>query len=278
MARISPSGRRYGWVHSKPDHRDNIYSAGLIHTASLPTSVDLRPQMPPVYDQGSLGACSSHAFAAALEYELKRQKLADMVPSRLFIYYNERALENTIESDSGADLRDGIKTLVKQGFCDEKLWPYTISKFAQKPDSVCYSSALKDLITGYSSVPQAMSTAQSALASGLPIVFGFTVYESFESEEVSATGIVPMPRSGEASLGGHAVIAVGYDSSLFGGNGGVIVRNSWGQRNVAKPRSTTPDGSNWGWGLDGCGHFLMPYSYFFNPQLAGDFWVIKNIA
>jgi C1A family cysteine protease len=88
------------------------------------------------------------------------------------------------------------------------------------------------------------------LASGLPIVVGFTVYQSFESDQVTETGIVPVPGHHEQVVGGHAVLVVGYDDS----QSRFIVRNSWGDQ----------------WGLHG--YFLMPYAYLTNRRLASDFW------
>src|SRR5437867_10708726 len=114
--------QRFGWVPDLPDARDFLFSAPEAVLAALPTKVDLRRQMPPVYDHGQLGSCTANAIAAAFEYDQVLQKLADFMPSRLFIYYNERAIEGTVASDSGAMIRDGIKSVAKLGVCDEQLW------------------------------------------------------------------------------------------------------------------------------------------------------------
>ena len=102
----------YGWKPHLPDHRDQLYAAPLAKltaAAPLPAKADLRKQCPPVYNQGNIGSCTANAIAAALQFDRKKQKLSDFVPSRLFIYYNERAMEHTIGSDAGAQIRDGIK-------------------------------------------------------------------------------------------------------------------------------------------------------------------------
>ena len=126
--------QRYGWVRDLPDHRDFMYSVPVATLQALPSSVDLRPHCPPVYDQGQLGSCTANAIAGALQFdEIKEHKNGLSTPSRLFIYYNERVIEGTVTSDSGAQLRDGVKTVAKQGICPEKVWPYDISKFAVKP-------------------------------------------------------------------------------------------------------------------------------------------------
>lgn len=244
----------YGWRRDLPDKRDLIHPASAL--AVLPGHVDLRPKMPAVYDQGQLGSCTANAIAAAMQFDRIRQNLPAFAPSRLMIYYLERAIENTINSDAGAEIRDGMKAVAKTGACDEKLWPYVISKFRSKPSAACYAAAKSDEAKVYARVPQTIDAVRGVLAGGDPIVFGFTVYQSFESAAVAKTGVVPMPSHREATLGGHAVMAVGYDDP----SKELIVRNSWGRK----------------WG-DG-GYFYMPYAYFSDPQLASDFWTLRTVG
>jgi C1A family cysteine protease len=230
----------------------------------LPVKYDLRTHfgLPPVYDQGQLGSCTGNAIAAAVQFERMRQNLtaAKLVPSRLFIYYNERAIEGTVNSDSGAQIRDGIKVVASQGGCFEghaaNQWPYVITRFRKKPPAACYAEALTDRAVSYSAVTQSVDQMKGCLASGYPFVFGFTVYESFEGPVVAKTGIVPLPATGEKVVGGHAVLAVGYDDTTQR----LTVRNSWGT----------------GWGQKG--YFTIPYSYVTNPHLANDFWTIRLVS
>ena len=126
-----------------------------------------------------------------------KQKLADFTPSRLFIYYNERAIEHTIDSDSGAQIRDGIKSVGRQGDCPETEWPYVIARFKTKPTARCYADALKYRAVLYQRLTPILSQLKGCLASGYPFVFGFTVYESFESASVARTGHASLPKSGE---------------------------------------------------------------------------------
>ena len=242
----------YGWKPQLPDHRDLYLVQAPVY---LPPSVDLRPHCPPVYDQGQLGSCTGNAIAGAIEFDRMKQKLSDFIPSRLFIYYNERALEGTVSQDAGANIRDGMKTIAKQGACAETDWPYAISKFASKPPMKAYVDALKDLVSSYHAITQNLTTMKSALVSGLPFVLGISVYDSFESDVVAKTGVVPMPGKDEQLLGGHAVLCVGYDDSKQR----FIVRNSWG--------------SSWGQ----AGYFTIPYAYLTNSNLASDFWVVNAI-
>jgi len=150
-------------------------------------------------------------------------------------------------------IRDGIKTLKNQGVCSEATWPYIVSKFAIKPSAVCYKEALKRQITSYHRI-LTLDEMRTCLAEGFPFVFGFTVYESFESQEVARTGIVQMPLPNERSIGGHAVLAVGYDDSQKR----FIGRNSWG--------------TDWGQK----GYFTIQYDYLTNRNLADDLWTIRR--
>ena len=248
--------KHFGWTPDLPDVRDHMYSAPMEMVRALPHKVDLRPHCPPVYDQGQLGSCTGNAIAGAVQFERKKQHLTpDFVPSRLFIYYNERVIEGSVDNDSGAQIRDGIKVVNKLGVPPEKDWPYHIAKFAEKPPAKAFTDALKDRAVSYSRVTQSLTQMKGCLASGYPFVFGFTVYDSFESEKVAKSGTVPMPASGESVLGGHAVMAVGYDESHHR----FIVRNSWGDD----------------WGMHG--YFTMPYAYLTERNLSSDFWTIRLV-
>ena len=255
--------KRYGWIPDLPDQRDFMYAAPLAALRALPPRKDLSGECPPVYDQGELGSCTANAIGGAHEFEQRKQNAKKaFTPSRLFIYYNERAIEGTVNEDSGAMLRDGIKTVVKQGVCPEDLpgrppaeWPYLIRKFTTKPPKSCYTAAMNHQFVSYQRVTQTLNQMKGCLASGYPFVFGFSVYESFETSTVAKTGKVPMPRSGEAMLGGHAVAAVGYNDA----DQRFIVRNSWGSK----------------WGKKG--YCFMPYAYLTDPDLAADFWTIRMV-
>lgn len=249
---------KYGWIPDLPDHRDHMFAAAPAVLTALPPAVDLRSQCPKqVYDQGQLGSCTANAIAGAIEFDQMKQKLTDIfTPSRLFIYYNERVIENTVNSDSGAQIRDGIKTVAKQGGCHETIWPYKIAKFRTKPSNKAYADGLKHTAVQYQRLIQTLSQMKGCLAAGYPFVFGFTVYESFESAAVAKSGVVNYPAPGEAVVGGHAVLAVGYNDS----SQRFVVRNSWGPK----------------WGMKG--YFTMPYTYLTTSNLADDFWTIRLVA
>jgi C1A family cysteine protease len=251
---------RFGWIPDLPDNRDFLFTAPPAVVRKLPLKVDLQNQSPPIYDQQQLGSCTANAIGAAFEFELKKQNPGkDFMPSRLFIYYNERVIEHTVNSDSGAMIRDGIKTVNKQGVCNESIWPYEIFKFMEKPNQACYKDALLYQVVSYQRISRSLDQMKGCLADGYPFVFGFTVYESFESPIVANTGILNMPKKNEKPVGGHAVLAVGYDDK----EKRFIVRNSWGT----------------GWGLHG--YFTMPYDYLLSNntqgKLADDFWTIRLV-
>ena len=246
----------YGWIPDLPDYRDYIYVIPFAPTEVLPASVDLRANCPPVYDQGELGSCTANAIAGALEFDQIKEGLpAIFVPSRLFIYYNERSIEGTVSADSGAQIRDGMKSVGKQGACSEVEWPYDIGNFTAQPSASCYQDALQHRAIAYKRVTRDLLHLKSCLTEGYPFIFGFTVYESFKSDAVLKTGIVPLPQPTEKVLGGHAVVAVGYDDDQQR----FLVRNSWG----------TSFGQQ--------GYCTMPYAYLTNHGLASDFWTVRTV-
>jgi len=208
-----------------------------------------------VYDQGQLGSCTANSIAGALEFDQMKQKQQPFAPSRLFIYYNERAIEGTVSSDSGAQIRDGVKSVNQQGAPPETDWPYDISKFADKPPQQAYDDGKQHEAILYQRLTQTLPQLKGCLAAGYPFVFGFVVYQSFESPAVAQTGEAQMPTAGEQQVGGHAVLAVGYDE----GQQRFIVRNSWGS----------------GWGM--AGHFTLPYPYLLQGTLSSDFWTIRAV-
>ncbi len=248
--------QHYGWVPQLPDLRDAQFKIAPV--TSLPSSVDLttKPDMPPIYDQGQLGSCTGNAIAGAVDYDNHKNTGDFLTPSRLWIYYQERVIEGTVAQDAGGQIRDGVKSVAQLGVCPETDWPYDIATFAKKPPKKDYTDALKDRVLTYEAVTQELFALKSVLASGLPVVFGFTVYASFESQAVATSGVVPMPSPSEKVVGGHAVVLVGYDDAVDR----FRVRNSWG---------TT-------WGQ--AGYFQMPYLYVTSDSLASDFWVVQTTS
>jgi C1A family cysteine protease len=247
---------KYQWRRDKPDSRDHLYSAAPV---ALPTSVDLRQYCSAIEDQGQLGSCTGNAIAGIVELMQRKQnpvKARDV--SRLFIYYEERVLEGTVNDDSGAYIRDGIKVVNKKGAPLESLWPYVVARFRVKPTSSAYTDALKRKATAYQRVTN-FTGVKTALSQGYPVVIGFDVYESFESQTVATTGMMPYPNvATEQYLGGHAVAIVGYNDTLNGGR--FICRNSWGT----------------GWGDQG--YFYMPYQVIQNTNMSSDFWIITAVT
>ena len=140
--------RTYGWVPDIPDGRDYLYRA-IKPVIRLPKKADLRNLCSAVEDQGSLGSCTAQALAGNLEFIDNKIDSVYTDVSRLFIYYNERLLIDTVDYDSGASLRDGIKSLKNSGVCEENLWPYTIEKFDEVPPSNCYKDAKGHKIKSY---------------------------------------------------------------------------------------------------------------------------------
>jgi C1A family cysteine protease len=246
------SPKWYGWLPDLPDYRDYLYSAIAPRLATLPKQVDLRSKCSPVENQGALGSCTANALIGAVEFLERKDGVPFVDLSRLFVYYNERVIEGSVREDSGAFLRDGIKSLAKQGVCPEKQWPYRLAAFARKPARVCYTAARKHQITSYHRITTT-DEMRICLADGFPFVFGFTVYSAFESDAVAQSGVLNMPAKAEQVVGGHAVLAVGYDDTAQR----FFARNSWGTD----------------WGRQG--YFTIPYAYLADRNLSDDFWTIR---
>lgn len=265
--------RKLGWKRQAPDERDfkmrHFKMMESVPTV-LPPVVNLRRYCSEIQDQGELGSCTANAWAGMMQYNLNRNWDADPSQryfdfSRLFIYYNERILGGTVGEDSGAYLRDGAKALATWGAPPEYTWPYFINNFAVKPIEPVYKLAYNYHIHSYYNLDskyedKQLNNLKFCIASGHPFVFGFMVFDSFETEEMKNTGIMPMPDTRKESIqGGHAVMGVGYNDyeKRF------LIRNSWGK----------------GWGLKGtnAGYFTMPYEFISKKEFASDFWtLIKN--
>ena len=242
--------RKYGWIPSKP-HNAKKYS--LFHTAlpTLPLKEDLRPQDVPIYDQTTLGSCTANGTSGVIQF-IQR----DITPSRLYEYWNTRDIEGTTDQDAGGEIHDAIQAAVKNGVCPESIWPYDVTQFAVKPPQVCYDTANKDLVIDYFSL-ETLDDIKQCLVAGFPVVFGITLFESFESDDVATTGIVPEPKKHENVIGGHCMEVVGYDDT-DSNNKTFIIRNSW---------NTT-------WGQDG--YCIMPQDMF--EKYASDFWTVRKTS
>lgn len=245
----------YGCHLTGPQPADH-WHVGLASGPVAP-SVDLRTTglLPPVWDQGQLGSCTAHGSSAAYSYDLAKQGgPTGVCPSRLFVYYNTRIIEGTVSEDSGATIADAVKSLNRYGCPPETDWPYDTGRFTVKPPAQAYTDGLLAQAVAYKRVPADVMSMRACLTAGLPIVIGFTVFDSFESEDVARTGVVPMPAAGEQALGGHCVLVVGYRP-----DGTWIIRNSWGT----------------GWGDAGYAYF--PQAYLTDPDLASDFWTVEQV-
>jgi C1A family cysteine protease len=244
--------KRLGWKPDKPDHRDFKCSLGLRKKKGVdPNNTDLRKTklLPNVYNQGETNSCTAQGLAAAVHFSRKQQaKRPDFAPSRLFIYWNERALIGEEHEDNGAMIRDGIKALAKWGVPPEPLWPFEADRVTMCPSTAAYGSAVSNVIKKYERVQIYKGAIQNVLTYDVPIVFGLQLFDNFMSEESEKTGWISDPYGDYQ--GGHAMVIVGSTSTHF------IVRNSWGD--------------NWG----DNGYCYIPHTYICNYNLASDFWAI----
>lgn len=251
----------FGWRKDKLDARDHKFQ--VERTTPLATvNLGKTHNLGVVFDQGQLGSCTANGLAFAAYYDLLNKDLANdtlkaFIPSRLFIYYFERVLENTVNSDAGAEIRDGIKVINSYGLPPETEWPYEISQFTTAPPEAVVAAGKQLTTLTYKSIDNTnKGLIVSALDAGLPVVFGISVYSSFMTETVAKTGNVPMPNVNAEQLeGGHCMAIVAYNAT----KDTFQVRNSWGS----------------GWGQKG--YCTMPASYLTDPTLATDFWVVYSL-
>ena len=242
-----------------PDSRDFLLEKHFkFKSFNLPKWVDLRRNSgcPEILHQGQLGSCTACGSSNALRFILRKNGEKEFQPSRLFIYYFTRAIEGTIKEDTGVEIRNVMKAIKRNGVCSEIELPYDINNFTNKPSEHLIESAKKDHYEiKYYSVKNKTRSIKTALCNGFPVIFGFEVYSSFESEEVSLTGIVPMPDlEKEDFLGGHCVVIYGYRDS----SNTFICMNSWGKS----------------WGEKG--FFYLPYEYV--SKYGYDLWTINKFV
>ena len=236
---------------------------------ALPAAADLRPWCSPVEDQKNLGSCTANAGVGVTEYYERKAFGRHIDASRLFLYKVTRNLMK-MTGDTGAYLRKTMGAMVLFGVPPEDFWPYSdaADKFDKEPPAFCYAFAQNYKTLQYfrhdppgASAPAVLERVKTYLAAGHPSMFGFTVYSSVE--QADERGAIPFPGPSERIVGGHAIVAVGYDdrvriknsSSGVETTGALLVRNSWG--------------ASWG---DG-GYGWLPYEYV-RRGLAEDFWSV----
>jgi len=246
--------KKYGWIKDKHDDRDKPFKAKATPPKVF-TPTDLRPWCPPVLDQGQLGACTAFGTTEMVHFVRNKQKAQDFTPAPLFTYYATRQIENTVNEDSGAMVRNALKSAVLYGVVQEEKWHYDIAKFTVKPTPDIYAEALKHQTLQYRRISDGLiHDMQQCLFEGYPFTFGAILFDSFESPAVARNGVVPMPHAGEGQLGGHCMLCVGW--KVISGHNYFIIQNSWGT----------------GWGDHG--FCYIPFEYMGNRNLVNDLWTI----
>lgn len=248
------TSRNLNYIKSPKDTRDHLLKfSSTAPTASLPPSVDLSQHCTPVKDQGQEGSCTAFSSLAAMEYIGKKfNNGLDANFSEKFTYYVTRVdiARGRASQDSGAYVRDAIKSTVSYGTCLENTWPYSNS-LSTRPSSKAYTEAKKYESVSYTSIRPStnINLVKTTLSQGIPVVIGFTCYSNIFDDSVEVSGIIPLPNNN--IIGGHAVLVVGYDdaTNLF------KFKNSWGTS----------------WGVNGYGY--LPYQYY-NTGDISELWCV----
>jgi C1A family cysteine protease len=250
--------RAFGWRPDLPDQRDYRFAITPGAQRTLPVAAAIPARiMPPIWDQGDLGACT--AFMAGFMHETLRRKqgLPKQAPSPLFTYWATRFLEGGLAQtkwDSGATIRDAVRSLAKFGQPTDETWPYDPALFARRPPAKAWAEGEKRQVLTYQRVTS-LDGIRAAIVDECPVGFGYMVYESHETQAVARTGRVPMPGLNEAVLGGHACSFVAYDDTKRL----LKFRNQWTAQ----------------WGDKGYGY--LPYEFVTNPELCTDWWIIRTV-
>ena len=247
----------YGAKPSLPDHRDHL---SIVHARLelpvAPRDVDLRAQGPLVWDQGQLGSCVPHGWLRAYNHAQRRQGENLTSPSALFTYWVGRNLEGTVGYDSGLEIRDGGKAIGREGVADRFVWPYDISRFTERPADAAWRQADTHLALHYTRLRD-QRFIHNALQIRLPVVMGFSVFESFEA--TGSDGMVPIPSTRDSIIGGHCMLIEGYRLDLDA----FIVANSWS--------------NTWG----DAGYCYFP-AHLFEPDrgivFANDLWTLERVS
>ena len=238
-------------ARSGDSREDRFYQPA---TKKLPPKVDLRPTCSPVESQKQLSSCTANSLAAGIEYLERRDMKLERRVSRLFIYYNARAIEHVVKKDAGVTLRDSIRGLGIHGVCTEKEWPYLEGKEMTKPIDRAYEEAKAHVLEGSFRVHVNPDSMRGTLADGHPIVFGVELYTSFDNGGDHGHIETPVKHKSKFDAD-HAMIAVGYDDAKKE----FIVRNSWG---------------SW-WG-DG-GYCFLGYDYLGNEAFCYEAWAVTKM-
>lgn len=237
---------------------------------TLPEQVDLRPYCPPVYDQGNQGSCTANAGCAARSM---LEGNPELYFSRAFQYYMERSLEGTTDEDAGASMKDVVLSLKRFGVCLDADMPYVPGDYKTPPTEQAKKNALQYKISG-GELLNGLVAIQTALAiRRQPVLLGMKVFSSMESKLVAKTGVLPMPGSRDADLGGHAVLAVGYTPALTSLEG--IAAQKAAKKSAKSPAGYLVVRNSWGPSWGDKGYFYMPYAYV-EKEYAFEAWIMEK--
>lgn len=251
-----PRVRKNGWYGCKASiasPKDKWFKKRAVR---LPQSADLTMYAPPIMNQGNLGSCVANGVTAAMRSLMIKKGAPAPMLSRLQLYYDGRVVEDCVGEDTGLEIRDAMRCSMKIGVAREELWPYDVTRFMDQPPQEVYQDAEKWQVLKFERVEVSNSDVKHALARGFPVIIGITLFDSFESDEVEKTGMVPMPvLSTEKIVGGHCMVVYNYG--------------------VTRGRYKTLNWWDSDWGDRGWGY--LPEEMVGSPDYGSDYWIVTDV-
>lgn len=268
---ITPNGRYLGRRPDGADPRDLRFAAVHAARVDLPARVSLRKQLPPAFDQGTIGSCGPQSGCAMMVHQFP--ELRELF-SRNQVYYSVRDMQGDVFTDSGVETRNVLKVLTKVGAAYERSWSYGKDTLFKKPPAPVLVEASQHRLESYSRL-QTEDDYLGCLADGYTFVLGFTCFESFDGDVIARTGVMSMPDpKREKEIGGHDVLVVGYNTNFKKSD---VFKKS--EIDPALVEDTMLEIRNsWGTGWGDHGHFWMPLSYALNASTGGDAWTGRRYA
>jgi len=225
------TGRGTGLKLATPEQLRGVPLAELPHSgAELPRRIDLSKDLPPPGNQGKQQSCVGWAAAYALKtYQEKIEGHLPIVTREGNVnrrrVFSPSFIYNQINGgrDNGSYFSEALNFLEEEGCATLADMPYRELDYTSQPSRRARKNARRFRISHWGQVNTVSTMAVKIhLAKGLPILTGLMIDEGFRN---ARRDFIWRSRVGE-SIGGHAVLVIGYDDRLRA----FKLINSWGRK------------------------------------------------